>query len=108
MQTVGRWLEQLGLAQYTEAFERNAVDLELVRELTDPDLEKLGVLALGHRKRLLKAISELNGVAISAGTPQPVPDQPSPARYSSVEAERRQLTVWRNLELLRSANARAP
>jgi len=60
MQTVSQWLEQLGLAQYTEAFERNAIDLELAREPTDHDLEKLDVLALGHRKKLLKAISELD------------------------------------------------
>ena len=27
MQTVRQWLEQLGLPQYAEVFERNAVDL---------------------------------------------------------------------------------
>jgi hypothetical protein len=49
VQTVRQWLEQLGLAQYAEVFERNAVDPELLRELTDDDLEKVGVHALGHR-----------------------------------------------------------
>jgi class 3 adenylate cyclase/predicted ATPase len=93
MQTVGQWLEQLGLVQYTEAFERNAVDLELVRELTDLDLEKLGVLALGHRKRLLRAISELNGTGSPAATLQRVLGQPPLEPSVGPEAERRQLTV---------------
>ena len=47
MHTVRQWLEQLGLPQYAEVFERNAVDLDLLCELTDEDLEKLGVHALG-------------------------------------------------------------
>src|SRR5262245_14981895 len=93
MQTVGQWLEQLGLTQYTQAFERNSVDLELVRELTDSDLEKLGVLALGHRKKLLKAISELNGAGSVAVTPQGVSGQPPLEPSVGAQAERRQLTV---------------
>jgi SAM domain (Sterile alpha motif) len=59
MHTVRHWLNQLGLPQYAEVFERNAVDPDLLRELTDEDLEKLGVHALGHRKKLLKAIEAL-------------------------------------------------
>ena len=34
--------------------------LGVLRELTDQDFEKLGVL-LGHRRRLLRAIAELGG-----------------------------------------------
>ena len=93
MQTVGQWLEQLGLAQYTEAFERNAVDLDLVRELTEPDLEKLGVLALGHRKKLLRAISDLNPSGSPAATSHNRSNQPYLERPLGAEAERRQLTV---------------
>ena len=55
---VGSWLRSLGLGQYEAAFRDNAMDAEVLPELTDADLEKLGVL-LGHRKRLLKAIAEL-------------------------------------------------
>jgi hypothetical protein len=46
---------------YAEVLQRNAVDLDLQRELTDQDLEKIGVDLPGHRKRLLKTIAELNG-----------------------------------------------
>ena len=49
MPTVRQWLEQLGLSQYAEAFERNALEFELLAELTDQDLEKLGVQAMVHR-----------------------------------------------------------
>ncbi len=93
MQTVRQWLEQLGLLQYAEVFERNAVDLNLAKDLTQRDLRDLGVELLGHRKVLLRAIAELNGTQASAVTVQAVKDQLPPERSPSVEAERRQLTV---------------
>ena len=43
---------------YEAVFRDNAVDAEVLFELSDSDLAQLGVL-LGHRKRLLKAIAEL-------------------------------------------------
>ena len=46
MGSVGQWLEELGLGQYTEVFERNAVDLGLLRELTETDLDRLGLRLL--------------------------------------------------------------
>jgi hypothetical protein len=49
MHTVRQQLEQPGLAQYG-SLERNAAGRDLLREVTDEDLEKLGVYALGHRK----------------------------------------------------------
>jgi len=52
------WLRGLGLQQYLAAFRDNAIDAEILAELTDADLQKLGVV-LGHRKRLLKAIATL-------------------------------------------------
>lgn len=41
------WLEHLGLAQYTEAFEDNDLDLDLASELSDADLRDLGVSSMG-------------------------------------------------------------
>ena len=61
------WLRGLGLERYEEAFRENAIDAEVLPELTDADLERLGVL-LGHRKRLLKAITELRAGAIAIAT----------------------------------------
>jgi predicted ATPase/class 3 adenylate cyclase len=81
---VGEWLRALGLGQYESAFRKNEIDADILPELTDSDLEKLGV-PLGHRKRLLKAIAGLGG---AASAPQPA--APGPAAET---AERRQLTV---------------
>jgi len=41
MQTIGQWLEHLGLFQYAEAFERNCVDLDIAKDLTQQDLRDL-------------------------------------------------------------------
>ena len=60
MSDVGRWLDGLGLGQYAAAFAENDVDWDVLAELDEPDLEKLG-LSLGHRKKLLKAIAGLAG-----------------------------------------------
>jgi hypothetical protein len=52
---VGGWLRNLGLGQYESAFIENAIDTDVLPELTEGDLEKLGI-PLGDRKRLIKAI----------------------------------------------------
>ncbi len=70
-----------------------AVDLDLLHELADEDLEKIGVHPLGHRKRLLRAIAELNGAEATTATTQAAQNQPSSEESLHVEAERRQLTV---------------
>ena len=84
---VGDWLRSLGLGQYEAVFRESEIDPEVLPELTDADLEKLGV-PLGHRKRLLKAISNL----VSQGQPTP-PPRPAPVPTETDTAERRQLTV---------------
>jgi hypothetical protein len=55
------WLKLIGLPQYESAFREAAIDGDVLPELTDTDLEKLGVV-LGHRKRMLKAIGDLKSV----------------------------------------------
>ena len=100
MQTVRQWLEQVGLPQYVEVFERNAVDLDLLCELTDQDLEKLGVHALGHRKKVLKAIEGLRAGDTTASPPRS-PESYTPKHLAekiltskaALEGERKQVTV---------------
>ena len=86
---IGDWLRRLGLGRYETSFRENAVDAAVLPDLTDPDLEKLGVL-LGHRKQLLKAIA---GLKHSAAEPRPS----GPATKVDLKlhdaAERRLLTV---------------
>ena len=59
---VASWLRSLGLEKYEQAFREGEIDADILPELTDQDLEKLGI-PLGHRKRLLKAIGTLNSKA---------------------------------------------
>jgi class 3 adenylate cyclase/ABC-type transport system involved in cytochrome c biogenesis ATPase subunit len=83
---VGGWLRSLGLGQYEALFRTNEIDADILPELTEVDFEKLGV-PLGHRKRLLRAISGLTAVETSAEPSASTGAKPEPA------AERRQLTV---------------
>jgi class 3 adenylate cyclase/predicted ATPase len=85
MRQVSDWLSALGLAQYAECFVENDIDFAVLRSLTDRDLEKIGVLSLGHRRKILMAIADLS----SAPTPGPVTSEPKPQDI----AERRQVTV---------------
>jgi class 3 adenylate cyclase/predicted ATPase len=80
MQQIAEWLEKLGLGQYAQRFAENDIDHSVLRDLTDQDLEKIGV-SLGHRKKLLRAIAEFAETG----------PRSAPAPRSA--AERRQLTV---------------
>ena len=57
------WLDQLGLGRYADAFAANDIDAEMLRDLTADELRELGVASLGHRKRILEAISRLRDAA---------------------------------------------
>ena len=67
---IGVWLRSLSLEQYEAAFRDNEIDADVLRDLTDQDLNKLGVL-LGHRRKLLRAIAALDRSAATA-TPAPL------------------------------------
>ena len=67
---VGDWLRSLGLGQLEALFRENEIDAEVLPELTDGDLEKIGV-PLGHRKRLLKAIANLGAAEAPAKPTSP-------------------------------------
>jgi class 3 adenylate cyclase len=80
-------LEELGLAQYVPVFAENALDSDVLFDLSEADLENLGI-PLGDRKRMLKAIAGHQQSSI----PQTSPTVPIVASPHS-EAERRHLTV---------------
>jgi class 3 adenylate cyclase/tetratricopeptide (TPR) repeat protein len=82
MKDIAEWLTSIGLGEYAQRFAENRIDASVLRDLTNQDLEKIGI-PLGHRKKMLRAIAELSGV-----TPQAVtgPNRQDPA-------ERRHLTV---------------
>jgi class 3 adenylate cyclase/tetratricopeptide (TPR) repeat protein len=86
MSKVRDWLHQHNFEQYADAFEANDIDLDILPELNESDLEKLGV-SLGNRRRLLKAIAEHASEAAKTKPPE------SKASEPFGEAERRQVTV---------------
>ena len=85
---LGKWLRSLGLERYEAVFRENAIDADVIRDLTEEHLRDLGV-PIGARLKLLKAIAELRGDAAlsgpAAGAPQPI--------AQAETAERRQVTV---------------
>jgi len=78
---VADWLRRLDLEQYAPIFAANDIDGEVLPELTADDLIGLGVVSIGHRRKLLAAIAALRE------------RPPTPAVATSAAAERRQLTV---------------
>src|SRR6202795_998046 len=91
MQQIGDWLKNLGMSEYGERFAENRIDLSVLPDLTDQDLEKLGVL-LGHRRKLLRAIADLEAIEKSAPAVAVAAAAPAAPRPLDT-AERRQLTV---------------
>ena len=91
MQQVGDWLEKLGLGQYAQRFAENDISFVILPDLTDQDLEKIGVASLGHRRLLLRAIGELDSVGKRIPKPESAPAAPVVAPHDI--AERRQITV---------------
>ena len=49
---LAEWLDRHGLGQYAQVFLENNIEFSILPDLTEDDLEKLGV-TLGHRKKLL-------------------------------------------------------
>ena len=86
-QQVADWLDCLGMPEYAERFAENKIEVSVLRHLTDQDLKDVGV-ALGHRRKMLAAISELTGTDGAVRTPFAVTEP-----KAQDTAERRQVTV---------------
>src|SRR2546427_8287391 len=84
MKGIAEWLASMGLSEYAQRFADNAIDLSVIRDLTEQDLKDLGVL-LGHRRKILRAIADLAAA--------PAPAETATEAVPRDEAERRQVTV---------------
>ena len=82
---VAAWLRGLGLDQYEPAFRANEIDEGVLPSLPSEDLREIGVVPIGHRRRLLDAIASL-------GTEAPVVTKTTVSRDSPAPGnpERRQ------------------
>lgn len=57
---VCEWLKALGLSQYASSFLDNGYDdLEICKQVGEPDLDAIGVKHLSHRHKLLKSVRQL-------------------------------------------------
>ena len=98
---IGAWLRELGLGQYEAAFRDNAVDGAILPKLTADDLKDIGVIAVGHRRRLVDAIAALSlsgdssdRLAASSAVPPSMSSRPeAPVSTAIASAERRPITV---------------
>ena len=98
--SIAEWLTEIGLPECIGLFERERIDLLILPDLTEPDLEKLG-LPLGSRKRLLRGIEGLEAPPAPTVSSPPAPDSYTPAHLarkiltsrSALEGERKQVTV---------------
>lgn len=90
MQSIRQWLTGLGLEQYAESFESSDVDVNVLPELTEADLQQLGV-SLGHRKRILVALHA--GHRAPRHPPSAVEGSVAPVESLTAEGERRQVSV---------------
>ena len=92
-QQIADWLKRLGVEQYVHCFDENDIDFSVLCDLNDQDLEKIGVVSLGHRRKLLRAIADLKNTEknapLAASPPVAAPAVQRPADF----AERRQVTV---------------
>jgi class 3 adenylate cyclase len=90
MQQIADWLQKLGLGQYAQGFAENDISFVILPDLTDQDLKDIGVASLGHRRLLLRAITELK--VAEKGPPKPTAVEIT-ASAKVDTAERRQVTV---------------
>ena len=87
MPDIALWLKNIGLEKYAEVFAKHDVDLDVAPNLSEKDLEKLG-LSLGHRRKFLAAVAKLRGAQTTYH-----PAQADAPRQEAGGVERRQVTV---------------
>jgi hypothetical protein len=61
MQQIADWLQKLGLGQYAQRFAENDISVVILPDLTDQDLEKIGVASLGHRRQATARYGRIKG-----------------------------------------------
>src|SRR6516225_1839820 len=85
MSEIRNWLDSIGLAQYSNAFETNDLDIDLLGQVDDQLLKDIGVSSAGHRLRIRNAIAKLSQQEKSVSS--------AAKDAASATAERRQVTV---------------
>ena len=90
MSEIRKWLEEIGVGQYADAFEANEIGMDLLGQVDDQMLQDIGISIGGHRLRIRSAIAKLATAPVAEVNLSPTtPKHETPAAF----AERRQLTV---------------
>ncbi|VVA11687.1 PREDICTED: DNA [Prunus dulcis] len=76
-----QWLRSLGLEKYEDAFVREEIDWDTLQWLTEEDLFSIGIAALGPRKKIVHALTQLREGTTSPG----IEAQPRKRSASGVE-----------------------
>jgi class 3 adenylate cyclase len=95
MQQIADWLNKLGMSEYADRFAENRIDFSVLPDLTDQDLEKLGVV-LGDRRKMLRAIAKLDDTSaapLSVPSPAPKGAVSTAPLTTETAGERRHVTV---------------
>jgi hypothetical protein len=59
VQDIYDWLSSLGLEMYWKVFVREEMSKDILPELTEQVLDKMGITAVGHRMKILKSCSQI-------------------------------------------------
>jgi class 3 adenylate cyclase len=91
---IAAWLRELGLERYEQAFRESGVDTDILADLTEADLEELGI-SLRDRKKFLNAIAALSPEECSEALEPTAShlEAQRPGELVRFQPERRQLTV---------------
>ena len=92
MERLSSWLRNLGLSEYTQRFAENGIDFAVLPDLTEQDLKDVGVL-LGHRRKLLRAIAELDSAPSVPSAPTRAAIATPLRSPAEAAGERRHLTI---------------
>ncbi|KAM4693362.1 sterile alpha motif domain-containing protein 5 [Discoglossus pictus] len=101
---VYEWLKALQLSQYAESFVDNGYDdLEVCKQIGDPDLDAIGVMIPQHRKKIHDAVQRLKEEEKEAAsglyfTLEPQVGSPTPEIYTSHLVEQYETKSWKEAQ----------
>ena len=86
MHEIAEWLEELGMSEYTQRFAENRIDLSVLPDLTDQDLNDIGVV-LGDRRKILRAIAKIDAEPETIGLHSEPPSRLTVAAVQDLPTE---------------------
>jgi SAM domain (Sterile alpha motif) len=92
VQEIAEWLDKLGMSEYAQRFAESRIDASVLPDLTDQDLKDLGIV-LGDRRKMLRAIANLDNAPPTAAPASAQPMAVKTAMPALEAGERRHVVV---------------